>query len=275
MLFAHARAPGAVALRLDGVVQAYAGAADPRPVLEGLSMSVAQGQFCAVVGPSGSGKSTILNLFAGLIAPERGTVEVLGRRGPEVLAAAAYMPQRDALMPWRTVVDNVALPLRLAGVGAPEARRRAQALLERFGLGAYAQARPDALSGGMRQRVAFLRTVAPGRGALLLDEPFGALDALTRAELQDWLQEAVLSAGATVLLVTHDVDEAVYLADRVLVLRGRPARFALDLAVPFARPRRRDLTLTAAFARLKGEVLAALGMRLHGEGGPGGGDGGG
>jgi ABC-type nitrate/sulfonate/bicarbonate transport system ATPase subunit len=259
-LFDHGGGPTAGALRMQGVAKAFSGAGDPRPVLDDLTLSVAAGEFCALVGPSGSGKSTILNLFAGLVEPDVGRVEVLGRTGAAVLGAAAYMPQRDALMPWRTVEDNVALPLRIAGVPGPEARTRARALLERFGLGAYARARPDSLSGGMRQRVAFLRTVLPGRGALLLDEPFGALDALTRAELQDWLQAAAVSERQSVLLVTHDVEEALYLADRVVVLRGRPGRLVLDLAVPWPRPRRREVTLSTAFSALKGELYAALGV---------------
>ncbi len=233
---------------------------DRRPVLEAFSLTIAAGEFCAVVGPSGSGKSTILNLLAGLLAPDRGRVAALGREGAAVLGACAYMPQRDALLPWRSVEDNVGLPLRVAGVPTPQARAGASRLLERFGLAGYATSRPDALSGGMRQRVAFLRTVLPERGALLLDEPFGALDALTRADLQDWLMGAALTAGQTVLLVTHDVEEALYLADRVVVLGGRPAGVRLDLPVPFGRPRRREVTLTAGFARLKGEVFGALGV---------------
>ena len=254
----------APALALERVSRGFLDGADRRPVLEGFSLGVAPGEFCAVVGPSGSGKSTILNLLAGLLAPDAGRVAVLGREGAAVLGAAAYMPQRDALLPWRTVEDNVALPLRIAGVGAPEARARARRLLARFGLDAYAAGRPDALSGGMRQRVAFLRTVLPERGALLLDEPFGALDALTRADLQDWLQVAVRTGGQSVLLVTHDVEEALYLADRVVVLSGRPARAVLDLVVGFARPRARAVTLTPAFTGLKGEVFRALGLRLDG-----------
>jgi ABC-type nitrate/sulfonate/bicarbonate transport system ATPase subunit len=250
------------ALVLDAVAKGFADGADRRPVLDGFSLRVAMGEFCAIVGPSGSGKSTILNLFAGLLGPDAGRVAVLGREGARVLGAAAYMPQRDALLPWRTVEDNVALPLRIAGVPVADARLRARRLLTRFDLGGYAAGRPDALSGGMRQRVAFLRTVLPERGALLLDEPFGALDALTRADLQDWLQRAVLMGGQSVLLVTHDVEEALYLADRVVVLRGRPAEAALDLPVPFPRPRGREVTLTSTFAQLKGEVFRALGLHV-------------
>lgn len=260
VLSGSAVAAKAPALCLAHVAKRFDAGADARPVLDDFSLEVAAGEFCAVVGPSGSGKSTILNLLAGLVGADRGRVAVLGREGAGVLGAAAYMPQRDALLPWRTVEDNVALPLRVAGVPVGEARERARRLLARFDLEAYARSRPDALSGGMRQRVAFLRTVLWGRGALLLDEPFGALDALTRADLQDWLQGAVLTAGQSVLLVTHDVEEALYLADRVVVLRARPAAVALDLPVGFGRPRRRGVTLTAAFARLKGEVFAALGL---------------
>jgi len=253
-------APAPAALALDRVTKRFGGPGDPRPVLDGLSLTVSAGAFCAIVGPSGAGKTTILDLLAGLTRPDGGEVRVLGRNGAGLLGAAGYMPQRDALLPWRRVVDNVALPLRVAGVPAAKARERALTLLRRFDLDAYALARPAALSGGMRQRVAFLRTVLSGRGALLLDEPFGALDALTRADLQDWLQDAAAQAGQTVLLVTHDVDEALYLADRVVVLAGRPGRVVLDLPVPLARPRRREITLSPPFTALKGRVYAALGV---------------
>lgn len=259
----------ASAIEVSGLGKSYPGRGDPRPVLAGLDLSVRDGEFCAVVGPSGSGKSTLLDLLAGLTGPDTGRVAVLGQEGRGLLGVAAYMPQRDALLPWRTVLDNVALPLRVAGVAPAQARGRAKALLSRFGLEAYAEARPDSLSGGMRQRAAFLRTVLAGRGLMLLDEPFGALDALTRADLQDWLGAAWETSRQTVLLVTHDVDEAIYLSDRVLVLAGRPGRIVLDRPVPIERPRRRAATLTPAFAAIKRDVLASLGVDL-GEPGEGG-----
>lgn len=248
---------------------------DPRPVLDGMTLRIPRGEFCALIGPSGTGKTTILNLLAGLDRPDAGTVSVLGRRDRDLIGAAAYMPQRDALLPWRRIMDNVALPLRLRGISTQQARRQALDLLEQVGLGAYAGAWPAALSGGMRQRVAFLRTLAASGEALLLDEPFGALDALTRAELQDWLDalvrpaigaQGVLGKATTplsVLLVTHDVEEALYLADRVVVLGSRPAQLALDLSLPWRGVKRdRRLTLDPSFNEYKRSVFEALGMAM-------------
>jgi ABC-type nitrate/sulfonate/bicarbonate transport system ATPase subunit len=169
--------------------------------------------------------------------------------------ACAYMPQRDLLLPWRDALGNAALALECQGVPRDEARRRAAPLFERFGLAAFEHVRPAELSGGMRQRVAFLRTLLPGRPVLLLDEPFGALDAITRADLQEWLAEALAEEPRTVLLVTHDVDEAVFLADRIVVLSPRPGRVVEDFDVELPRPR--SVTGTG-FAELKARALEAL-----------------
>ncbi len=246
---------------------------DPRPVLDGFALRVPQGEFCALIGPSGTGKTTVLNLLAGLEGPDRGSVTVLGRKNGDILALAAYMPQRDALLPWRRIIDNVALPLRLRGMPKGQAHDEALSLLHEVGLDDYAGAWPDTLSGGMRQRVAFLRTLAASSEALLLDEPFGALDALTRAELQDWLKNLVRrprargltgdSTALSVLLVTHDVEEALYLADRVVVMGGRPARIVRDLDLPWrGQVRDRSLTLEPAFVGGKRAVFEALGMAV-------------
>ncbi|HEX8745242.1 MAG TPA: ABC transporter ATP-binding protein [Thermoleophilaceae bacterium] len=220
--------------------------------LQGLSLSVAEGEVVAVVGPSGCGKSTLLELVAGLQRTDEGSVEVAH--------AAAYMPQRDLLLPWRDAVGNAALSLEAAGVRRAEARRRAEPMFERLGLGRFEHARPHELSGGMRQRVAFLRTLLTGRPLLLLDEPFGALDAITRASMQDWLAAALQAAPRTVVLVTHDVNEALLLADRVAVLSPRPGRVVTELRVDLARPRvRRELVGDPAFAELERRALEALG----------------
>lgn len=185
------------------------------PVLGGVDLRVAPGEVVALVGPSGCGKSTLLELVCGLQAPDAGELRV---------RPAALMPQRDLLLPWLDARDNVALPLRIAGAGRREARERADALLERVDLAGFARSRPDQLSGGMRQRVAFLRALATDRELLCLDEPFGALDAITREELRAWLVELLDARPRSVLLVTHDVEEAVLLGDRVAVLSPRPAR---------------------------------------------------
>src|SRR5215210_163533 len=219
--------------------------------LEAIDLAVRQDELTAVVGPSGCGKSTLLELLAGLLEPDAGAVSVLGATDAAARrASCAYMPQRDLLLPWRDALANAALALECRGVARSEARRRAEPLFERFGLAEFERARPAELSGGMRQRVAFLRTLLPDRPVLLLDEPFGALDSLTRAGMQEWLAGALMSEPRTVLLVTHDVQEALMLADRVAVLSPRPGRVLETLDVPLSRPRSRtDPGLVALEAR--------------------------
>jgi len=219
--------PGAV--RVDAVSFSHRprrGA--PVPAVEALTFDVAPGEVVALVGPSGCGKTTLLELVCGLVAPDGGAVTA----DPAVL-----MPQRDQLLPWLTAIDNAALAPRLAGASRDEARAAAAPLFARFGLEGFEQARPDELSGGMRQRVAFLRTLLAGRPVLCLDEPFAALDALTRDELRTWLAGALAQEPRTVLLVTHDVEEAAVLADRILVLSPRPARVVAEIEVGVDRPR--------------------------------------
>jgi ABC-type nitrate/sulfonate/bicarbonate transport system ATPase subunit len=222
---------GSVTLR-DAAKTFAAGrrSAEPVPALAGVSLHAGPGEIVAVVGPSGCGKTTLLELVCGLIEPDAGSVEA---------APAALMAQRDLLLPWRSAVDNAALALRVAGVDRQPARARAGALLRDFGLEGFERARPHELSGGMRQRVAFARTLLSGRTVLCLDEPFAALDALTRQEMQDWLAGALAVVPRTVVLVTHDVEEAIVLADRVVVLSPRPARVVATLDVDVPRPRRR------------------------------------
>ena len=206
--------------------------------LEGIDLAVRQDELMAVVGPSGCGKSTLLELVAGLQEPDAGSVTLLGATDAAARrAASAYMPQRDLLLPWRDALANAALALECQGVPRAEARRRAEPLFERFGLAEFERARPAELSGGMRQRVAFLRTLLPGRPVLLLDEPFGGLDSLTRSSMQRWLADALADEPRTVLLVTHDVEEAAFLADRIAVLSPRPGRVVAEIPVELPRPR--------------------------------------
>jgi NitT/TauT family transport system ATP-binding protein len=225
------RAQEAGDVRLERVTRAYLaprGAAGGVVALQDVSLRIGPGEVLGVVGPSGCGKTTLLELVCGLQAPDAGRVRA---------APAALMPQRDLLLPWLRAIDNAALALRLAGVRPAEARRRAAPLFAAFGLEGFEEARPSELSGGMRQRVAFLRTLLSGKPVLCLDEPFASLDALTRREMQEWLAGALAREPRTVLLVTHDVEEAVLLADRVAVLSPRPGRVTAELDVPVARPR--------------------------------------
>jgi ABC-type nitrate/sulfonate/bicarbonate transport system ATPase subunit len=224
--------------------------------LAGIDLTLRKHEITAVVGPSGSGKSTLLELVAGLQDPDEGVVRVNGAVGAaERRRNCSYMPQRDLLLPWRDALGNAALALECQGVPRAEARRRADPLFERFGLAEFERTRPAELSGGMRQRVAFLRTLLPGRPLLLLDEPFGALDAITRADLQEWLAGMLAAEPRTVLLVTHDVEEAVFLADRVIVLSSRPGRMVAEFPVELARPRS---VTDPELAALRGDALEAL-----------------
>jgi ABC-type nitrate/sulfonate/bicarbonate transport system ATPase subunit len=215
--------------------------------LDGVSLRAAPREVVAVAGPSGCGKSTLLELVCGLATPDAGTITA---------DAAALMPQRDGLLPWLSALDNAALALRVGGASKAAARAAAHEHFVAFGLEGFEHARPSELSGGMRQRVAFLRTLLAGRPVLCLDEPFGALDALTRLNMQRWLADALEREPRTVLLVTHDVEEAVVLADRMVLLSPRPGRVVATLEVPLERPRHRADPEVVA---LRERALAALG----------------
>lgn len=230
--------------------------------LEDVSMSVAPGEFLTVIGPSGSGKSTLFNLITGLLEPDSGQILLDGVVGAVRVGHFGYMPQRDLLLPWRSVLDNVIIPLELRGIPLVDARARARQMLPMFGLEDFAGSYPTSLSGGMRQRAALLRTILTERDTLLLDEPFGALDALTRRELQDWLLGVWERFRQTVIFITHDVEEALYLGDRVAVLSARPGRLAHTLTVDLPRPRRRGMIALPQFGQQMAELLEALGIEV-------------
>ncbi|HWO83678.1 MAG TPA: ABC transporter ATP-binding protein [Solirubrobacterales bacterium] len=244
------------AISLRGVGHSYG----DLQTLAGIDLEAAGHEVLGLVGPSGCGKSTLLELICGLQEPSAGTISVGAASGAEErLARCAFMPQRDLLLPWYSAIDNAALALRNQGLGRREARAAAAGLFERFGLAGFEAARPDELSGGMRQRVAFLRTLIAGKPTLALDEPFAALDAITRAEMQEWLAAALRTDPRTVVLVTHDVEEALYLCDRVAVLSARPGRIVAELTAPRPRAADRDAAVTdAEFVSAREEAMRAL-----------------
>jgi len=246
----------AAAVSIRGLGHSYG---DLRTI-ERLDLEAPPHGVLGVVGPSGCGKSTLLELISGLRDPTAGEVEVGGASGgAERLARCAFMPQRDLLLPWLSAIDNAALALRNRGVGRAAARREAGRLLERFGLAGFEGSSPAELSGGMRQRVAFLRTLVAGKPVLALDEPFASLDAITRAEMQAWLAGALAADPRTAILVTHDVEEALYLSDRVAVLSARPARVIEQLRAPAPRTPDRDEAVTdPAFVAVRERAMAAL-----------------
>ncbi len=228
--------------------------------IDRLDLEVAEREVIGLVGPSGCGKSTLLELVCGLQDPGAGTLAVDGATGAgERLAHCAYMPQRDLLLPWYSALDNAALALRNRGLGKAGARGQAGELFSRFGLAGFEASAPAELSGGMRQRVAFLRTLVAGKPLLALDEPFASLDAITRAEMQQWLAAALQTDPRTVVLVSHDVEEALYLSDRVAVLSSRPARIVAELEAPEPRAADRDAAVTdPAFVAVREQALRAL-----------------
>ena len=248
------------ALRVAGLSHSFG----DLEVLEAIDLEVGQAEVVALVGPSGCGKSTLLELAAGLAEPAAGTIEVAGlAAAPDRLSSSAYMPQQDLLLPWLRAVDNAALGLRAGGAGKRSARRDAEPLFERLGLSGFERSWPEELSGGMRQRVAFARTLLTGEPLLLLDEPFAALDAITRGDLQSWLRTVLAAEPRAVLLVTHDVEEALFVADRVIVLSPRPGRAVWEGAAPHAEARTRGAEIDRAAAVTDPAFTAVREQALH------------
>ncbi|MFD4369673.1 ABC transporter ATP-binding protein [Rhodococcus sp. NPDC058521] len=248
-------------VRISNLFKAYPTRAGSRPVLSDISATVSPGEFVSVIGPSGCGKSTLFNVLAGLDSADAGSVAIGGEsvepagRGP---SKSAYMPQKDLLFPWRSVLDNTTLGLEVRGVSRQAARERARALFPVFGLAGFEDARPAQLSGGMRQRAAVLRTVVQELPLLLLDEPFGALDSLTRTDMQNWLQHVWQQYRWTVLMITHDIREAVYLSDRVVLLSNRPATIRKEVTIDLPRPRTLSTITSPEFVSAERQLLEFL-----------------
>jgi ABC-type nitrate/sulfonate/bicarbonate transport system ATPase subunit len=228
--------------------------------LEDVSLTARPGEFITLIGPSGCGKSTLLNIACGLMEQDEGEIALRGATGQPRLGHIAYMPQRDLLLPWRTVMGNLLLGPQVQRRNLAAARREAEELLPLFGLDGFAQSYPATLSGGMRQRAALMRTFLCRQEIIALDEPFGALDALTRRTMRAWLLEVWTRFGQTVLFVTHDVEEAVYLSDRVYVFSPRPGRIVQEVTIDLPRPREEHFSRDPRSAAYRDSLLSALGL---------------
>ncbi|RJX40972.1 ABC transporter ATP-binding protein [Paenibacillus pinisoli] len=245
-------------LEVKNVSKSFSDARGTKDVLRQLSLQVGDGEFVSIVGPSGSGKTTLFGVIGGLQQPTEGEVRISGQATTGETGHVAYMPQQASLLPWRTVAGNIELSLTIAGVEKRKARSDALAWLERIGLAEYAGAYPHVLSGGMQQRVSFLRALLSPQRLMLLDEPFGALDALTREHMQKWLLSIWEQNRRSVLLVTHSIEEALYLSDRIIVLSASPAVILDEITVPFERPRREELREDARFMELRSRIYRHL-----------------
>lgn len=245
-------------LRVEGLTVNFATPGGTLGALHDVTFAVKSGEFVCLVGPSGCGKSTLLRALAGLLAPSHGKIWLDGQPVLEPRRQVGIVFQQANLMPWRTVLDNVLLPLELSNVPKPQAHQRAKMLIELIGLEEFSAAYPSELSGGMAQRVAIARALAHDPQVLLLDEPFGSLDALTRERMGQELLHIWRSQLKTVLMVTHNVAEAVFLADRVLVLSPRPGAITARIPIELPRPRRLELMDTSEFGKLAGQVRAAI-----------------
>jgi NitT/TauT family transport system ATP-binding protein len=245
-------------IALDGVTKAYGKGANSIPALERISLDIARGEFLSILGPSGCGKSTLLMMIAGLVAPSAGAIEVAGQRVTKPLTDIGIAFQQDLLFDWRTVLGNVMVQADMRGLDRVAARAKAQTLLERVGLQGFEQRHPWELSGGMRQRVAICRALLHGASILLMDEPFGALDALTREHMNLHLQNLWLAERPTAVMVTHSIAEAVFLSDRVLVLSARPGRSVCELRIELPRPRTVAMRDTAEFVAFQHQLRQAI-----------------
>lgn len=244
-----------IMLRVSNIKKSFGGLL----VIDNVSLTVGRGEFVSLLGVSGSGKTTLFNIIAGLSRPDSGQVFLDGREITNTTGHIAYMQQDDMLLPWKTIIDNVALPLAIKGMGRAPARRKAAGYFELFGLSGFERCYPDELSGGMRQRAALLRTHLFSGGAALLDEPFARLDAITRNKMRLWLSDVISQIKCGVLFITHDVDEALLLSDRVYVLSDKPAAVRMELEVDLGAPKTIEITTSPKFNELKRKILKALG----------------
>ncbi len=226
--------------------------------LKDVSIELKDNEIVSILGPSGSGKSSLFNIISGLSLPDSGSVYIEGQDFAGKTGRVSYMQQKDLLLPWKTILDNVSIPLLLKGIGKKEARQRAADYFHSFGLEGFEESYPSQLSGGMRQRAALLRTYLFSNDIMLLDEPFGGLDAITRRKMQQWLLQVLESLQASILFITHDIDEAIFLSDKIYIFSERPATVKRIIEVELPRPRNNGTLTCEAFTRLKEEILSLL-----------------
>jgi len=241
-------------LRVEGLYQTY----EHIDVLNDINIHIAKGEFVSIVGPSGCGKSTLFRVITGLLKKYSGTCLINGVEAKLSNKAIAYMAQKDLLLPWRTLFNNAAIPLEIQGVNKKEFASHITPLLEDFGLKGFESSYPNELSGGMRQRAALLRTFLIDSELMLLDEPFGALDAITRVKMQEWLLDVWRKYNHSVLFITHDIEEAIFLSDRIYIMSALPGNIVKEVQIDYARPRKEEDTLTPQFLEYKKEILSFL-----------------
>ncbi|RAU92580.1 ABC transporter ATP-binding protein [Paenibacillus sp. YN15] len=245
-------------IQISGVSKTFRRGGQEISAMKETNLSIEEGRFVSIIGPSGCGKSTLFNIIAGLTPPSTGEVIADGRNIVGKAGYVGYMLQKDMLLPWRTILDNIVLGMEIRGVSRKEAVNRALPLMEKYGLKGFDKHYPKELSGGMRQRAALLRTLLYDRDIILLDEPFGALDAQTRLAMQNWLLQIWADFRKTVLFVTHDIDEAIYLSDDIYVFSSRPGRIKSKITVTMDRPRKTEDMTSPAFMDLKHHLMELL-----------------
>ncbi|MBQ5668398.1 MAG: ABC transporter ATP-binding protein [Peptococcaceae bacterium] len=231
---------------------------DGKPILQDISITLNQEELVSLLGVSGGGKTTLFNIIAGLLPPDEGNVILNGKDITNQPGQISYMMQKDLLLPYRTIEDNAALPLLLKGVNKRDARTQVSPLFAQFGLEGTQKKYPAQLSGGMRQRAALLRTYLFSQDVALLDEPFSALDTLTKRSIHQWYLDVMEKIQLTTLFITHDIDEAILLSDRIYLLSGNPGRIAAEIVIQEPKPRRDDFSLTPEFLEYKREILSLL-----------------
>jgi len=242
------------ALEVNGISKSFFHRRQETNVLNNVTLKVEQQEFVSIIGPSGCGKSTLFHMIGGLVQPDAGTILMNGKAVTGQRGEISYMPQQPALFPWRTIEDNVLLAGEIKGALHDDSREEARAWLAKVGLSGFEKAYPHMLSGGMQQRAAFLRALLAPQELMLLDEPFSALDALTRSEMQRWLLELWEENRRSVLFITHNIEEALLLSNRIYVFSGRPGSILHTVEVPFPRPRRDEITDSPEFLKLKRQL---------------------